>query len=194
MALPRSFTVADLYAMPEGERGERQELIDGALIVNPAPTWRHQLISSKLNFYLTAHVTENHLGWVNSAPGLHIDDRTYVIPDLVYISRERGSIVGDVNIEGAPDLVCEILSPSTRRQDLITKRALYARMGVREYWLVDPDALAITVLALEEERYIDLPQVAPGLVTSRILPGIRLRLKDVFEDIDLVPAGPPLQK
>lgn len=190
MALPRTFTVADLYAMPESEQGERQELIDGALVVNPAPTWRHQLISSKLNFYLTAHVMANQLGWVNSAPGLHIDDRTYVIPDVVYISRERGSIVGAVNIEAAPDLACEILSPSTRRHDVLTKRALYARIGVREYWVIDPDALTIVVLALEEGRFIDLPQIATGMVSSRILPDLQLRLADLFEDMSQATTGP----
>jgi Uma2 family endonuclease len=81
-------------------------------------------------FYLTAHVMESQPGYVNSAAGVHVGDRTYVVPDVVLISRERVDIVGKVNVEAAPDLVCDILSPGTRRQDAITKRALYARIGV----------------------------------------------------------------
>jgi Uma2 family endonuclease len=127
MALPHTLTVAGLCAMPESERYER---IDGTLAVNPAPTWRHQFISSKLSFYLTADVMESQPGWVNSAAGVHVGDRTYAGPDVVFISRERVDIVGKVNVEAAPDLDCDILSPGTRRQDVITKRALSARIGV----------------------------------------------------------------
>lgn len=77
------------------------------------------------------------LGRVRDNSGIRLGERTYVIPDVVYVSRDRLSIIGEDNIEDAPDMVCEILSPSTRRQDLLTKRALYARIGVREYWLIE---------------------------------------------------------
>lgn len=194
MALPRSFTVADLYAMPESERGERYELIDGVLLVTPAPTWRHQTVSSNLIRALDAHVRASRLGWVRDNLGIRVDDQTFVIPDAVFVSRERRAIIGPMELAGASDLLVEILSPSTRRRDLLTKRALFARIGVREYWLIDPDALAVTVLALEEGRFVDSPQTGQGLITSCVLPAFSLRLADLFEDVDLVPAEPQSQE
>ena len=77
-----------------------------------------------------------------------------MVPDLVFVAREHQDILGEANIEGSPDLVVEIVSPSTRRNDLLTKRALYARIGVCEYWLVEPVTQTVTVLALEAGRYI----------------------------------------
>ena len=131
MALPRHLTVADLYAMPESERGERYELIDGELWVNPAPRSRHQSVSHNLVVHLGNHVRANRLGRVRDNSGIQLGERTYVIPDVVFVARDRLSIFGEDNIEAAPDLVCEILSPSTRRQDLITRRALYAHWRSR---------------------------------------------------------------
>lgn len=185
MALPRTLTVTDLNAMPEGDRGERHELIDGVLLVNPAPTWRHQTVSSNLIRALDNHVRRARLGWVRDNTGVHIGERTYVIPDLVYISRERQNIIRAANIEAAPDLVCEILSPSSRRSDLLTKRSLYARIGVREYWIIDPEAESLTVLALESDSYVEIVPEKAGEVVSRVLPPLRISLSDVFEDIDL---------
>lgn len=189
MALPRSFTVADLYAMPESERGEQYELIDGDLLVNPAPALRHQVISSNLFFHLSAHVRTQRIGWVGDNSGVHIGDRTRVVPDLVFVAREHQDILGEANIEGSPDLVVEIVSPSTRRNDLLTKRALYARIGVCEYWLVEPVTQTVTVLALEAGRYIEVPLAEVGAVRSRVLPGLHLTLHQVFEDADLGPPG-----
>lgn len=137
MAPPRSFTVADLYAMPESERGERYELIDGDLLVDPAPRSKHQSVNLNLMLHPGNYVRATRLGRVRDNSGIRLGERTYVIPDVVYVSRDRLSIIGEDNIEDAPDMVCEILSPSTRRQDLLTKRALYARIGVREYWLIE---------------------------------------------------------
>lgn len=190
MALPKTFTVADLYAMPESERGERYELIDGDLLVNPAPRSKHQSVNHNLVLHLGNHVRSNRLGRVRDNSGVRVGERTYVIPDVVFVAQDRLSIFGEDSIEAAPDLVCEILSPSTRRQDLITKRALYARIGVGEYWLIDPDALSVTVLELLGGAYTELVSREPGVIDSRILPGLHLRLDDVFEDLDLAPAEP----
>lgn len=185
MALLRTFTVADLYAMPESERGERYELIEGELFVNPAPIWRHQTVSSNLFFHLTMHVRSLRLGWVRDNSGVHVDERTYVIPDLVYISRERQDIIGEANIEAAPDLVVEILSPGTRRNDLLLKRTLYARIGVREYWLIEPATQTVTVLTLNAGSYIEVKPTGGGTITSLVLTNLRLTLSQVFEDVDV---------
>jgi Uma2 family endonuclease len=189
MALPRSFTVADLYAMPEGVRGERYELIDGDLFVTPAPASRHQVVSSNLFFHLSAHVRSLRLGWVGDNTGVHLDERTYVIPDLVFICRERQEIIGEANIEAAPDLVVEILSPSTRRNDLLIKRSLYARIGVREYWIIEPAIQGVTVLTLESGNYIEVPPPEPGAIRSRVLPDLRQTRENVFEAVDSAPTG-----
>lgn len=191
MALPRSFTVADLYAMPESGRGDRYELINGELFVTPSPSSRHQAVSSNLMFHLEAHVRRHRLGWVRDNSGVHVDDRTYVIPDAIFIARERRNIIGEANVEAAPDLVCEILSPSTRRQDLLIKRALYARIGVREYWLIDPEARAVTVMALDSGSYAESSPIVAGTIASRVLPDLYLPLAELFEEIDLVPNDIP---
>lgn len=180
--------------MPDSERGERYELIDGELFLNPAPRSRHQSVSHNLVLHLGTYVRSNRLGRVRDNSGVRVSESTYVIPDVVFVSRDRVSIFGEESIEAAPDLVCEILSPSTRRQDLITKRALYSRIGVLEYWLIDPDARSVSVLVLKGGSYSELTSDEPGVVPSRVLPGLRLRLDDVFEDIDLVPADLGLQE
>lgn len=187
MALPRQLTVADLWAMPESERGERYELIEGELFVTPTPTWRHQAVSSNLSRVLSTYVHTLRLGWVVDNVSVHVDDRTYLVPDLVFVSRERQGVISAAGLEAAPDLVCEILSPSTRRRDLITKRALYTRIGVREYWLIDPGAQTVTVLALEAGRFVELPQGDGGGIRSRLWPSLQLPLTTLFEDADIAP-------
>ena len=188
MALPRTLTVADLYAMPESERGERYELIGGALFVNPAPIPLHQIVSGNLMLHLELHVRASKLGRVIAAPGLHVDERTYVVPDIVFVAKEREAIIGPSNIVAAPDLVCEVLSPGTRRNDQVAKRALYARIGVRECWLVDPDARTVIVLALESGSFDEVPFGDDGAIVSRVLPSLRLTLADVFEDAEATSA------
>lgn len=105
----------------------------GRFFVTPPPTWGLQTVSSNLSFHLATRVRPLRLGWVLTRRSVHFDDRTYISPDLVFISRDRRGIFGESNIEAAPDLVVEILTPSTRRNDLLIKRSLYARIGVREY-------------------------------------------------------------
>lgn len=148
MALPRTLTVADLYAMPESERGERYELIDRDLRVTPAPAPAHQIISGNVMLNLELHVRANRLGRVIAAPGARVDERTYVVPDIGFIAKPRIGIIGSANVTAAPDLACEILSHANRRYDLMVKRDLYARTGVREYWLVDLAAKSVTLLTL----------------------------------------------
>lgn len=112
-----------------------------------------------------------------------------MIPDLVFITRERLNIVGEANIEAAPDLVVEQLLPSTRCNDLLIKRSLYARIGVREYWLVEPATQTVSVLTLNSGGYTE---VAPGravTVASLVLPDLHLKVDDVFEDVELLPSG-----
>ena len=99
-------------------------------------------------------VKDRELGEVFFAPtDVVLSDTDVVQPDILFVSRERAHIITEDNIQDAPDLVIEILSPGTAERDRGFKRALYAQHGVREYWLVGPDSATVTVLALEEEGF-----------------------------------------
>ena len=141
------FTYEDYQHTPEDQRFE---LLDGELTMVPAPNLRHQRIGTRLGALLHAFVQERDLGEVFHAPCDVVLSNTDVVqPDLLFVSEERAHLLlGGDNVLGAPDLVVGILSPSTAGRDRTLKRALYARHGVKEYWLVDPDARTVTVLRL----------------------------------------------
>ena len=127
---------------------ERCELLDGEFIMAPAPSIGHQRIDTRLVSSLHTFVKERCLGEVLCPPCDVVLSNTNVVqPDLLFVSREREHILrGGDNVQGAPDLVVEILSPSTAARDKSLKRDLYAKHGVLEYWFVDPVAQTITVM------------------------------------------------
>ena len=135
---------------PAVKEDQRFELLDGELVVVLAPNLRHQRIGTRLGALLHAFVQEGSQGEVFHAPCDVVLSNTDVVqPDLLFVSDERAHLLlGGDNVLGAPDLVVEILSPATAGRDRTLKRALYARHGVKEYWLVDPDARTVTVLEL----------------------------------------------
>ena len=141
------FTYEDYRHTPEDQRFE---LLDGELIVVPVPNLGHQRIGTRLGALLHAFVQRGGLGEVFHAPCDVVLSKTDVVqPDLLFVSVERAHLLlGGDNVLGAPDLVVEILSPATAGRDRTLKRALYARQGVKEYWLVDPEARTVTVLGL----------------------------------------------
>ena len=118
--------------------GNRYEVIDGELYVTPAPSWQHQHGLSKLHVLLGQHVYPLGLGQIVQAPpGVVLDEETAVQPDLVYVSRERAGIILERGIEGATDLVVEVLSPSTQSRDRGIKMRSYAAGGIPHYWILD---------------------------------------------------------
>ena len=173
------FTYVDYVNAPEDKR---YELLDGDLVMTPAPGERHQWASILLASKLLSFVTGNRLGRVYAAPfDVVLSDTDVVQPDLVFVSNARAHIVTAANVQGAPDLVVEILSPSTADRDLTFKRRLYARHGVSEYWIVDTDAGAITVLLLREGQFEVAGEYDAGeTLTSPSLPGFTLNVADVF--------------
>lgn len=180
----KRLTFEDLELLPEEHEGDRHELIDGELIVTPSPAPKHQIASRSLFRRLDRHVVENDLGEVYYAPiDIRFTPDNVLIPDIIFIARDRLHIVGPQTVDAAPDLVVEILSPGTRRRDLTTKRDLYARFGVREYWPVDLDERSVEVLALVGDAYQPLPARKDGSLQSRVLPDLRITLEDVFEGI-----------
>jgi Uma2 family endonuclease len=175
-------TVQDLEIIPEERVGDRHELIDGELFVTPVPVSKHQGISFNLTLALGNFARGKRLGEERTAPsGVRLHDDTLVIPDICFVAMDRLSIIGEKTIDGPLDLVVEILSPGTRRRDLTSKRELYARFGVPEYWIVDPDANTLTVLVLSEGHNQPRLHRYHGKVDSQILPGLELTLGQVFE-------------
>jgi len=137
-------TVEDYMLFPDD--GKRHEIIDGEHYMTPAPTTKHQRISLEISATLHAFVSQHKLGEVFAAPCDVILSAVDVVqPDVLFISAARGSIITDANIQGAPDLVVEILSAGTRKTDEIVKRKRYEHFGVKEYWVVDPELESIKV-------------------------------------------------
>ena len=156
-------TYEDYCELPDD--GNRYEIVDGMLHVSPAPSEKHQRAVTGLIAQIGPHVLQRKLGRVYVAPlDILLSVGNVVQPDLVYISRERLSVVTAANVRGAPDLVVEVLSPSTRAFDLREKRDAFARHGVRWYWVVDPIAETIEAYELLGEAY-ELVQSAAGPAT-----------------------------
>ncbi|MCZ6490780.1 MAG: Uma2 family endonuclease [Acidobacteria bacterium] len=164
------------------EDGKQHELIDGELFVTPAPTPRHQRFLGKLYSQLSAYVETNSLGEVFVAPvDIVLDKHTVVQPDVLFISQDRLGIMGEQAIEKAPDLVVEILSPSTFYKDLRRKMAAYFQFGVQEYWIVDPEKQTIELYGRtgQELQLIRLFSSHESL-ESPLLPGFRLAVSRIF--------------
>lgn len=182
--ITRKLTYDNLNSIPQEREGDRHELIDGELIVTPAPIPRHQDVSDNLVYLLNLHVRAQHLGKVFTAPiDVRLTPDIVLSPDIILIFRDRLHIVGPRTVDAAPDLVVEILSPRTRQRDLGVKRNLYARFGVREYWIVDPEAKSLTTLALQADQFEELVSSNEGVYASRVLPGLRPTWSDIFSSI-----------
>ena len=160
---------------------ERYELIDGELILAATPNEIHQRVSKKL-LWLLMQVEESGFGWVYHAPfDVIFSDTDVVQPDLMFISKERADIITPANVQGAPNLVVEVLSPSTAQRDWTQKRDLYAKYGVRELWLVAPDARLAWVMALTDGEYAIAGVYKDGqTLISPTLAGLTIDLGYVF--------------
>ena len=164
---------------------DRYELISGEFILVGAPNIPHQSASAGLMMEMGVFVRDNDLGRVFSAPTDVIltdpEGVNVVQPDLAFVSKEREDIIAHANIQGAPDLIVEILSPSTGRLDMTTKRDLYARHGVAEYWIADPDARTIAVMVLRDGQFEVVGEYGDGdTLTSPTLEGFSVELDRVF--------------
>jgi len=161
--------------------GHRYEIIEGELFVSPAPTIKHQMVSLNLTMILGAHVRANQLGRVLTAPcTVRLTPDEPVEPDLFFVSRDRERIVGDQAVNGPPDLIVEILSPSGTGRDRVTKFNRYAQVGVAEYWIIDPAEETVEQYALEEGGYVRLAPHADGTWGSRVMPDLRLTVAQLF--------------
>ncbi|MBI3741330.1 MAG: Uma2 family endonuclease [Chloroflexi bacterium] len=172
---------ADLQLFPND--GKRHELIDGEHIMTPAPETKHQDTVGNLFALFRGFVRQNKLGRVFVAPvDVVFSEYDVIEPDIVFVSANRKQIITKTNIRGAPDLVVEILSPSTKEIDRKTKFKLYEKYGVREYWIIDPDAETIEIYALRAEGYVLFQKFSRGdSVRSDVLSGFACMVDELFE-------------
>jgi Uma2 family endonuclease len=175
-------TIADLDCTPDD--GNKYELIEGEIYMSRAPSLTHQITLQNFLMSLGSYVTTHPIGVVVPGPGVIFDDFNGVIPDIIFFSNERrAEIASGDRLNGAPDLVIEIISPGAEneRRDRVLKRRLYGRFGVREYWLVDLINRSVEVYELGQDG-LDLTASYSGddEMTSSILPGFRARLADLF--------------
>jgi len=175
-------TVEDLDLFPDD--GNRYELIEGELFVSRAPKLFHQIVVTNIIAVVRPFLDRNPIGIIVPGAGVIFSQFSGVIPDLVFISNEqRGEIASGDKITGAPVLVIEILSPGAdnARRDRIAKRQLYAKYGVKEYWILDPENRAIEVYVLVGEM-LNLFKVHTDRdeITSSVLPGFSCRVADIL--------------
>ena len=173
-------TYADYELFPDDDL--RHEIIDGEHYVTASPITRHQRISLSLLHLIQSHLDTHPIGELFSAPfDVVLSFTDVVVPDLIYLSKRRAHLLTAKNLQGAPDLAVEILSPSTRPRDERLKRDLYERVGVEEYWLVDPDGDVVMIYRRGAAGC--LPPIRfekDGVVTTPLLPGFELRLDRVL--------------
>jgi Uma2 family endonuclease len=179
--IPSRMTTADFFAHTLHSLRQYQ-LLNGRPIVNPAPTTEHQRISRRLTLCLEPFIGIRALGELFYAPcDVVLGDYDVAQPDLLFVAVSHAHIIGEKNIEGPPDLVIEILSPSTAKVDRGYKRYLYAQHGVLEYWLVDPEAEQIEVLTCVENAYQCAGLYGKGeTLLSPLLPGLTIPIDDIF--------------
>ena len=179
MALQTStkLTYEDFLLLPDD--GRRHEILDGEHYVNPSPNTRHQIVSMRLVIALGTFVYEHGLGEFFHPPfDVVLGGHDVVEPDLIFVSKERAHIITRTNIQGAPDLVVEILSPNNRGYDERVKYQTYERFGVGEYWIVDPEAATVTVYRRAGGTFVRAE--TGGTLTTPLLPGFTLELGTVF--------------
>ena len=174
------YTYAGYCRLPDD--GRQYEVIDGVLYMAPSPHPNHQWVSGNINSLLRGPTMAEGLGRVYFGPiGVIFPDGDVLQPDLIFVSRERLHIITNRGVEGPPELVVEVLSPSTRRRDLVLKRRRYASFGVLEYWLADPIRRTILVLELRGGEYVERGVYGVGdEIVTPLIPGLRISVAQVF--------------
>ncbi len=175
----KTYTYADYARLPEGAP---YQLIGGQLIMTPPPIPYHQEVLRKLGFKILVFLEKKELGHLYYAPlDVYFSDSDVYQPDIIFIQKEREAIIGETKIEGAPDMVIEILSPSTAYYDLRNKFRTYEKHGVSEYWIVDPGQRRIEVYENKGEKFnIYMEAEGEGSISSKILEGFRIAVDEIF--------------
>ena len=178
-------TYDDFVLFPDD--GKRHELVDGEHFVTPSPNTKHQQVSLNLILEIGGWLKGHPIGRLFHAPyDVVLSLFDVVEPDLLYLSNERAAeVMTSQHLRGAPELVVEIGSPGTRARDETIKRRLYERVGVSEYWCVDPELDVVRVYRLDGDRFarpVELSREAGDLLTTTLLPGLSIPLGRVFQE------------
>jgi len=177
----RPFTYDDYLALPDD--GKRYQVIEGEISMTPAPSPRHQEIQADLCARMVLHVREHLLGKVYVSPiDVALSMVDIVQPDILFVAKDRMDIVAKKNIVGIPNLIVEILSPSSVERDRVEKMTLYERYGLPEYWIVDPDSQTVDVYLSAANRLEKVETLKVGEeLHSRQIPGLVLELSEIFK-------------
>lgn len=175
------YRATDIFDAPDD--GKRWEVIDGELVVTPPPGWAHQRASGRLFGLLFIHIFANDLGDLVSAPtGVILDEYSGIEPDIIFVSKERRSIIAERGIEGAPDLVVEVLSPGAQHKDRGIKMRRYAAAGVPHYWMLAPRTRSLEAYVLREGVYEPGGTFGPGSVfRPPLFPGLSIVIDDIWK-------------
>jgi Uma2 family endonuclease len=172
------YRAADYWKLPEGEP---VELIKGRLVVSPSPNVLHQTIIGILFEILSACARRTGSKVLLSPMDVILSDDTILQPDLLYIARARRHTIKQ-RVEGAPDLVAEIISGTSRR-DRIEKLDLYAMYGVAEYWIVDPTTQLIEFLVNEKGKFV-IQSATNDVYQSQRLPEVTIQVSEFWRQVD----------
>jgi len=181
MPVDTRLTYDDFCLLPED--GKRREIIEGELFVTPSPQTPHQRAATRLTIRLGEFVESHKLGEVFCAPfDVVFSEFDVVEPDLLYISNARAGVLTRKNVQGAPDLVVEVLSETTARVDRSIKLKLYGRFAVQEYWIIDPNGPSAEIYRRGEEGLDLVAKLsAADALSSPMLPGFSLPLRNLTE-------------
>lgn len=180
--IARPLTYDDLLTTPND--GNRYEIVNGALLVSPSPTRDHQRIVYLLTQLVGDFVDEHGLGQVYSGPvDVRLGAHTILAPDLLFIRTERLGIFNERLVEGPPDLVVEVASPSTRDRDNVEKMAVFAEAGVPEYWLPDPETRTFRMLTLQGGVYEET-KPTDGRYHSSVIAGLMVDPAALFARLE----------
>jgi Uma2 family endonuclease len=173
------FTAADYREMPDD--GKRYQLVEGELIMAPAPNTFHQVVQGNLHYMLKAYLMAKPLGTVLCAPcDVYLDEHNVFQPDVVYVTREHAARIRDDGIHGAPDLVVEILSPSSAGIDR-RKRGHFAKAGAVEFWQIDPALRQVQRFVFAENATKPVALIdEPESFASPLFPGLQLLTAELF--------------
>jgi Uma2 family endonuclease len=175
-----SWTYEDYAALPDD--GQRYEIVNGVLVMAPAPTPEHQSIAVRIAYYMFPHVDLAGIGRLLPSPiDVELGPKQVFQPDVVVILNAHLDRIAAKRIIGAPDLVVEVVSPGSGVMDRIAKYAVYAHAGIPEYWIVKPENRTVEVFVLEDGEYRS-PGIFTGQATlpSRVVPGLPVRVEQFF--------------
>lgn len=179
----KKWTYEDYLLLPD-EHGERYEIIEGELFVNPAPFLRHQLIVGNFHLIFGPYVRKHRCGELYVAPvDVVLSEIDVVQPDLLYITNEHAAVMTEKNVQGTPDFVIEVLSQETGRRDEVLKLKRYEQFGVTEYWIADPKRNRIRVYLRSSGRLgLALDAGIGDTLASSFFPGLTIPVQEVFAD------------